>query len=928
MSKGVPLSTLSRVRRGLAISVATALGMLAPVGLADAAPPSPGSATPAVYVVALEDLPRPGTAVRMRTAQDDLLRELGEPRLLYRFGSALNGFAAELTREQAKQLRFTPGVAFVERSTKQRLDSVDSPEFLHADQAWAATGGPEQAGRGTVVGVIDSGIWPENPSFAALPGAARGGPAGFAGGCETGESWDPADCNSKLVGARYFVKGFGEQNLAASEYLSPRDGTGHGSHVAAIAAGNHGVAVQVDGQDFGDASGMAPAARIAAYKVCWTAPDPADDGCSTADAVAAIDRAVADGVDVISYAISSAGGDSRAIEEAFLNATARGVFVAASAGNRGPGEGTVRHTSPWVTTVGASTHRLFQGAVALEGDETYVGAMVSDRVLPPTGIVVSTSAVAETSTTEDARLCLPGSLDADVVQGKIVVCDRGTIARVEKSTAVQRAGGVGMVLANVRPDSVDSDFHAVPTVHVDVAAGQAIKDFVAETADPRASFDPRATGDTAVRQLASFSSRGPAPVDGGSLLKPDLTAPGVAVLSAGAAGIAGGRAFEQRSGTSMSAGHVAGLAAFVRGERPAWTPAMVKSAMSTTAVELAGVSGPLSAGAGQVDAANLLDPGLVLDAPPRQYRAWLEGTVPTRNLNLPSIAVGDLVGRSRLVRRVTNVSGSTETYDARVLGLPGLDVRVRPRTLQLAPGETGRFVVVIDRGTAQLETPARGALVWTGLSHQARMPMVVTPRTLSTAGEVTGTNDAGSVRIEGVAGVDGELEVAVTGLAAAQPVGLTLEPGDFRPDAPQLDADTAQFPVEVPTGTALLRFELEGRDSDDLDLYLSRDGEIVASATGLGADEQLTVENPEPGEYALYVASAEAANGSTTTAQLYSWVVRDGDAGNVRVPASVPVLSGEPFSVELSWDDLDPTSRWFGAVRYPGSAEQTFVTVN
>jgi hypothetical protein len=926
------LNTSSRVRRAVAVSAAALIAGTGSTGTAGAAPAPTEVASPGVYIVSLAEAPRAGRSgesARLRRAQDALLRDVGDPSVLYHYTSALNGFAAELDRNQVKRLRSHPEVALVERSTTQRLDSVDSPRFLGVAEAWEAAGGPDNAGRGTVVGVIDSGIWPENPSFAALPGVRSSGPVDFEGACETGEQWDEADCNSKVVSARYFVKGFGEGNLAASEFLSPRDATGHGSHTAAIAAGNDDVRVRVDGQDFGAAAGMAPGAHIATYKACWTAPDPADDGCSTADAVAAVDRAVADGVDVISYAISGpAGVDSDSVETAFLNATEAGVFVAASAGNRGPAASTVAHASPWVTTVGASTHRSFDGAVVLGGDEVHVGAMVSDEAVPSTRIVLAENAVASTSTTDDARLCRPGSLDAALAQDTIVVCDRGSIPRVEKSAAVARAGGAAMVLANVRPDSVDSDFHAVPTVHVDVAAADAIKAYVAHTEDPTASIDPSGSDDTAVPQVAPFSSRGPVPHDGGSLLKPDLTAPGVGVLAAVAPPAHDGRLWDQYSGTSMSTAHVAGLAAVVRSVRPEWTPAMVKSAMSTTADELEGVSGPLSEGAGQVDPAEMLDPGLVLDAPPRRFRAWQDGRVRTRDLNLPSVAVGDLTGSTRVVRRVTNVSGSTETYTAEVLGLGGLDVRVRPSTLSLGPGESGRISVVIERDGAQLETPTRGYVVLTGLSHQARLPVVVTPRTVAAPEEATSSGATGTLSFQAVAGTGGEMSLSVSGLASATPVGLTLEPGDFDPRSPSADEDTTRLPVEVPPGAEVVRIELAGRDSDDMDLHLYRDEELVASSIGSAADEQLTMVDPQPGDYDLYVSSAVAANGSTTTAQLYTWVVKHDDAGNLRIPASVAVSEGEPFEVELTWEDLEPTARWFGAIRYDRSDERTFVTIN
>jgi hypothetical protein len=206
--------------------------------------------------------------------------------------------------------------------------------------------------------------------------------------------------------------------------------------------------------------------------------------------------------------------------------------------------------------------------------------------------------------------------------------------------------------------------------------------------------------------------------------------------------------------------------------------------------------------------------------------------------------------------------------------------------------------------------------------------MVVTPRTVSVPEEATASGAAGSLSFQGIAGTDGDLDLSTSGLAEAKPVGLTLEPGGFDPADPVGDADTARFPIDVPAGTEVLRLKLESRDSDDLDLYLYRGGEMVASATGSGSDEMLTRVDPEPGEYTLYVSSAVAANGATTTAQLYTWVVQPDDSGNLAVPDSVPASAGEPFRVELAWEGLDPTARWFGAVRYGRSGERTFITVN
>src|SRR5690606_33123836 len=103
-----------------------------------------------------------------------------------------------------------------------------------------------------------------------------------------------------------------------------------------------------------------PAARIAVYKACWSGADPQtdlDDGCATADLLAAIDDAVADGVDVINYSIGSSPGTTYSVvDQAFLAAAAAGVFVAAAGGNSGPDESTVDNLSPWITTVAATTY--------------------------------------------------------------------------------------------------------------------------------------------------------------------------------------------------------------------------------------------------------------------------------------------------------------------------------------------------------------------------------------------------------------------------------------------------------------------------------------------------------------------------------------------------------------------------------------------
>jgi hypothetical protein len=348
-----------------------------------------------------------------------------------------------------------------------------------------------------------------------------------------------------VIGARYFVEGFGAENLAAGEFLSPRDANGHGSHVAATAAGNHGVTPKIGGHDLGVAavSGIAPRARIAAYKVCWTgragSGESVEGGCMASDTVAAIDAAVADGVDVINYSVGSAtSAVFGPVERAFLGAAAAGIFVANAAGNDGPKPGTVGSPTgvPWVTSVAATTlPRTFGAPFSV----TPVAGPAGGAARPFTGMGASlTGALADAPLVDsaavpsapdqaaNAALCLPGSLDSAAVAGKAVVCQRGRNARVEKGKAVFDAGGIGMVLVNTKPDEdVVADLHRVPAVHVSAAEGAEIRVLLGGGAPATVSLGGGRPVGAAGDRMASFSSRGP------ETAVPDIAKPDVGALA-------------------------------------------------------------------------------------------------------------------------------------------------------------------------------------------------------------------------------------------------------------------------------------------------------------------------------------------------------------------------------------------------------------
>ena len=290
---------------------------------------------------------------------------------------ALNGYSAILTDAEVKQIRGQAGVMMVLEDELRQPMTDSSPGFLGLTGpagAWQ-TG---YTGENVVVGVIDTGIWPEHPSFAddgsyaPLPDYA-GLPCEF-GNTAQNPNDAPFTCNNKLLGARQMLSTYRLYYLDPDEFDSARDDGGHGTHTASTAAGNSGVEANVLGVPRGSISGMAPRARVIAYKALGNL------GGFGSDLAAAIDQAVADGVDVINYSIGSSSYAIGPDDVAFLFAADAGVFVATSNGNSGPAPATTGSPSsvPWLTSVGASTQaRYFQGSASSSDGWEYFGTSIT-----------------------------------------------------------------------------------------------------------------------------------------------------------------------------------------------------------------------------------------------------------------------------------------------------------------------------------------------------------------------------------------------------------------------------------------------------------------------------------------------------------------------------------------------------------------------
>ncbi|WP_246210636.1 S8 family serine peptidase [Nocardioides piscis] len=731
----------------------------------------------------------------------------------------------------------------------------------------------------------------------------------------------------------------------------PRDGDGHGSHTASTAAGNKVTGVTIDGSVFsnGTATGMAPGAKVAAYKVCWTGKPGINPGCYNSDSVAAINAAVADGVDVINYSI---GGSSESdvldpVAQAFRGASNAGVYVANSAGNSGPGASTLDHPAPWVTTVAASTHRQAFAAVELGNGARYVGASTTPSLTTATPFITSLSAKLASASEASAKLCAAGTLDPAKVSGKVVQCDRGVVDRIEKSFEVKRAGGVGMVMTNTSTNSINGDYHPIPSVHVDAPARQPILDYIASAGSAAtAKIVPLTAQEQAtapqVPEIAAFSSRGPSTTTEGDILKPDIAAPGVDVLAAVAPPFHFGRDWDLISGTSMASPHIAGIGALMKAKHPSWLPSEIKSALMTAAGDtVSSANDPFAQGAGQVSPNPAADPGLVYPTTPNEYRQYMVSLgirfsppfdtltpVSASNLNQASIAIGKLAGVETVTRRVKNVGSSTATYSAAV-NVPGFDAVVTPSSLTLEPGASGAFEVEFTRTDAALGSWAIGSLTWTGAGHTVRSPVALQPVAVSSPDEVHGDASAsGSKQFDVVPGFTGELTSTVDGLVGVTPEAGSVTTGEFDIAAPVVDADTKKYTVTVPADASAARFSLDAvDDTADLDLFVYKGGDLVDLSASGAADEQVTMLSPSAGTYDVYV-NGFATPGGATSYGLANFVVPAASAGNATItPNPAPVTVGQPTTLTASWSGLDPAKRWFGVIRFADAEAVTFFSV-
>ena len=661
-------------------------------------------------------------------------------RALYRHRAVVGGVSLRVPEAAIPRLAALPGVREVYRDGLARPDTERSWRFIGAHRTWRALGGAGRAGEGVVVGVLDTGIWPEHPSFADPDPDGRPyppPPSSWNGGagpeCQAPGPADPCAplaCSNKLIGAFAFLDTYkASSGLLPGECDSARDTDGHGTHTASTAAGNGDVAIPFDRRR--GLFGVAPRAHVAAYRVC------AEDGCYFTDSVAAIDQAVLDGVDVINFSIGGGGSPyADIVSLAFRDAYAAGVFVAASAGNDGPGANTVAQRAPWVTTVGASTQkRAFETMVTLRGAGG--GRLrVRGASLTEGNGDLDEVAVALAASFGDS-FCLAPFAPATFA-GDLVVCQRGINARTSKGLNVLAGGAGGMILINPTPQGVSADSHFLPTAHLEADAGETLIDFLFAHGGASGSLRDFKARRADADVVASFSSRGGSGQTLG-VSKPDVTAPGVQILagnspqkhvddgSLGAPGL-----FQAIQGTSMSSPHVAGAGALLRQLHPDWTPGQIKSALMTTArtrrlfaEDGETPAGSFDAGSGRIDLKYARDPGLTFDAGADDYVAHESDLW---HANYPSLyvpAAAGLVSVS-VERRPLNVEDRERRYRIRVR--TPRDSRLEVHTfpddrLTLPPNGEAVLLINVDMGAMQSGEVGTATLELRGGGHKVHLPI-------------------------------------------------------------------------------------------------------------------------------------------------------------------------------------------------------------
>ncbi|KAK8956684.1 Subtilisin-like protease [Platanthera zijinensis] len=747
-----------------------------------------------VYIVYMGGIPLLTSEISIEESHSRVLASIN-PRiggqranksLIHQYKHGFSGFAARFSKDEADAIRLKEGVVSVFVDPIYELHTTRSWDFLQetsvetdSGRAAVAASFPLSGGSDTIVGLLDTGIWPESESF--RDSGLGPIPSRWKGICMKGSDFSSSNCNKKLIGARFYNLEEPDPTDSPRDEGSPRDDLGHGTHTSSTAAGIPVMDASFYGLADGTATGGSASSRIAMYKVCGS------DGCPGSAILSAFDDAIADGVDLLSISLGASSilrpdFDADPIAIGAFHAVAKGITVVCSAGNDGPKAGSVVNAAPWILTVGATTiDRYFESDVVLGGNRKAVkGDAINFSKLKKSAsypLIYGASARLNSSSDDaSASHCDLDSLDGTKIKGRIALCKHfeNDSSKILKIDELKTMGAIGTIFVDDMERLVASSYISFPVTEVTTEGAKEILEYIDSTENPVATILPTITVKKykPAPEVAYFSSRGPT-LQTSNILKPDIGAPGVNILASWTQNNdsivtpSGEKVshFNLLSGTSMACPHVAGIAAKIKSWNPSWSPAAIRSAIMTTGTQKNNENVPITTdsgsaatpydiGAGEINPTGVLNPGLVYEIDAKDYLQFLCNygyttdtitkitAIPSgfecsknsskdliSNLNYPSIALSNFTAKeTRVVTRAAKNVGDTETatYVADIKSPKELSVKVVPDKLQFS--ESAKIVsyqVFFSASSTQLKGEYFGSITWSDETHRVRSPFVV-----------------------------------------------------------------------------------------------------------------------------------------------------------------------------------------------------------